>query len=57
MRLLTLGKVDVKNAPRRPMPRWREAELYFKRERDRKLPVTLPRVRWLEAEPEQDPAQ
>jgi hypothetical protein len=32
----------------RPIARWREAERYFKRERDRKLEVTLPRVRFLE---------
>jgi len=34
-------------------PLWRQAEDYFRRERDRKLKPTLPRVRLLEArEPE-----
>lgn len=29
-------------------PLWRQAEDYFRRHRDRKLPVTLPRVSCLE---------
>lgn len=36
----------------RPLPRWKEAERYFQRERDRKIPVTLPRVQFLEGEDE-----
>lgn len=37
-----------RRAPRRPVARWREAEKYFQRERDRKIPVSLPRVSFLE---------
>lgn len=33
---------------RRPLPRWKQAEEYFRKERDRKLVITLPRVTMLE---------
>lgn len=49
-------KVAVRDRKREPqrarvIARWREAERYFKQERDGKLPVTLPRVKWLEDKP------
>jgi len=36
----------------KPKPLWRQAEEYFKRERDKKLTVTLPRVTFQELEEE-----
>lgn len=36
--------------PRAKLPAWREAEEYFRAQRDGKVPVTLPRVRFLELE-------
>jgi len=35
---------------RKPLPRWREAELYFKQHRDPQMVVSLPRLKCLEAE-------
>lgn len=38
---------------RKPLPRWKQAEEYFKRFRDGKVEVTLPRVTILEREEEE----
>lgn len=38
-----------------PKPKWKEAEEYFRRYRDGKVPVTLPRVQ-LPPEPESEAA-
>lgn len=45
---------EVKDAPAKPLPRprrkpmWRQAEEYFQKERDGKIPVTLPRLAFME---------
>jgi hypothetical protein len=36
----------------KPKPRWKQAEDYFKRERDGKMEVTLPKLKCLEDEEE-----
>lgn len=46
---------EVRDLPRRPMPKprrkplWLQAEQYFRQERDGKIPVTLPRLTFMEA--------